>query len=75
MIFLFIQMSNRKFYKALFFHLIKMRLEQVLPHPHREDIYINEIITSHNNVTQSDKQMVNRLLLKEVARRGIELSA
>ncbi|MFW9819797.1 MAG: hypothetical protein ACFFE5_09325 [Candidatus Thorarchaeota archaeon] len=51
-----------------------MILEQVLPHPNREDIYINEIITPHNKVSESDKQMVNRLLLKEVARRGVELS-
>ncbi|MFX0023380.1 MAG: hypothetical protein ACFE9S_13720 [Candidatus Hermodarchaeota archaeon] len=46
-----------------------------MPHPYREDIYINQIITPHNKVTQSDKQMVNRLLLKEVARKGLELSA
>jgi len=52
-----------------------MFLEQVLPHPHRDDIYINEIITPHNEVTQSDKQMVNRLLLKEVARKGLEITA
>jgi len=52
-----------------------MLLEQVLPHPHRDDIYINEIITPHNEVTRSDKQMINRLLLKEVARRGVEITA
>jgi len=52
-----------------------MLLEQVLPHPHRDDIYINEIITPHDKVTHSDKQMVNRLLLKEFARRGVEISA
>jgi len=51
-----------------------MILEQVLPHPYREDIYINEVITPYNRVTQSDKQMVNRLLLKEVARRGLEIT-
>ncbi|UCD01939.1 MAG: hypothetical protein JSV23_02660 [Promethearchaeota archaeon] len=47
-----------------------MILEQVMPHPHRDDIYINEIIAAHNEVTQSDKQMVNRILLKEFDRRG-----
>jgi hypothetical protein len=52
-----------------------MRLEQVLPHPYRDDLYINEIITPHNQVSQSDKHMVNRLLLKEIARRGLEVSA
>jgi hypothetical protein len=51
-----------------------MILEQVLPHPYRDDIYINEIITPHSKVTQSDKHIVNRLLLKEVARKGLEVS-
>ncbi len=50
-----------------------MHLEQVLPHPNRDDIYINEIITPHNEVTQSDKKMVNHLLLKEVARRRVKI--
>lgn len=51
-----------------------MILEQVMPHPHRDDIYINEILTPQNEITQSDKQMVNHLLLKEVARREAEMS-
>ncbi len=51
-----------------------MILEQVMPHSHRDDIYINEIITPHNEITQSDKQMVNRILLKEVARKEAEMS-
>ena len=51
-----------------------MHLEQVLPHPTREDIYINEIITPHNEVSKNDRQLVNRILLKEVARRAIEVS-
>ncbi len=50
-----------------------MLLEKVLRHPYRDDIYINEIITPHNEVTQSDKQMVIRILLKEIARKGIEI--
>ncbi|MFX0140350.1 MAG: hypothetical protein ACFFDN_42315 [Candidatus Hodarchaeota archaeon] len=45
-----------------------------MSHPHRDDIYINEIITAHNEVTQNDKQMVNRILLKEVARKKAEMS-
>ena len=68
-------MSNRKFYIVIFFHFIKMLLEQVLPHPYRDDIYINEVITPHNKVTQSDKQMIIHLLLKEVATRGVEITA
>jgi len=51
-----------------------MHLEQVMPHPQRDDIYINEIITPHNEVSKSDKQFVNRLLLKEVARRGVKIA-
>ncbi len=46
-----------------------MYLEQVLPHPHRDDIYINEIITPHNEVKESDKKIVNRILLREVAKK------
>lgn len=68
-------MINRKFYIVIFFHFIKMLLEQVLPHPHRDDIYINEVITPHNEVTKSDKHMINLLLLKEVATRGIEITS
>ena len=68
-------MKNGKFYIILFFHLIKMHLEQVLSHPLRDDIYINEIITPHNEVTQSDKQMINHLLLKEVAKKEVEITA
>jgi len=52
-----------------------MHLEQVLPHPLRDDIYINEIITPHNEVSQNDKQLVNRILLKEVARRKVKITA
>ncbi|UCC19022.1 MAG: hypothetical protein JSV62_13080 [Promethearchaeota archaeon] len=52
-----------------------MLLEKVVPHPHRDEIYINEIIIPHGKITQSDRQMVNRILLKEIARRGIEISA
>jgi len=50
-----------------------MRLEQVLPHPYRDDIYINEIITPHNEISLSDKKMVNLLLLEEVTRREVEI--
>ncbi|MFX1567632.1 MAG: hypothetical protein ACFFCV_04600 [Promethearchaeota archaeon] len=51
-----------------------MHLVKVLPHPDRDDIYINEIITPHDMVTQSDKRLVNRILLKEVARNEVNIS-
>ncbi|MFX0030262.1 MAG: hypothetical protein ACFE8B_13710 [Candidatus Hermodarchaeota archaeon] len=51
-----------------------MILEEVLSHPTREDIYINQIITPHTEVRESDKIIINRILLKEVARESIEIS-
>ena len=46
-----------------------MILEQVMPHPTRPEIYINEIITPHNEVKETDKIIINRILLIEVAKR------
>ncbi|MFX1572454.1 MAG: hypothetical protein ACFFB0_06870 [Promethearchaeota archaeon] len=46
-----------------------MMLEQVMPHPSRPELYINEVITPHNEVKESDKMEVNRILLEEVAKR------
>jgi len=54
--------------------LCKMILEEVLPHPHREEIYINHIVTPHNEVKESDKNVINQILLTEVARESIEIS-
>ncbi|MFX1278050.1 MAG: hypothetical protein ACFFCI_22470 [Promethearchaeota archaeon] len=51
-----------------------MILEEVLGHPTRDDIYINQIITPHNEVRESDKNIINRILLKEVARESIEIA-
>ena len=48
-------------------------LEEVLNHPYREDIYINQIITSYEDVKESEKIIINRILLKEVARESIEI--
>jgi hypothetical protein len=48
-------------------------LEEVLPHHFREDIYINQIVTSHDEVKESDKILINLILLKEVARESIEI--
>ena len=50
-----------------------MILEEVLPHPHREDIYIGHIVTPHNEIKESDKIMINRILLTEVASESIEI--
>ncbi|KKM12147.1 hypothetical protein LCGC14_1720320 [marine sediment metagenome] len=52
-----------------------MILEEVRPHPYRDDIYINQIITPYNEIEVDDKNFVNHLLLKEVARRGLEAVA
>lgn len=51
---------------------LKMILEEVRSHPYRDDIYINQIITPYNEIEVDDKNIVNQLLLKEVARRGLE---
>jgi hypothetical protein len=50
-----------------------MILEEVLPHPLRDDLYINQIVTPHNEVKESDKNIINGILLKEVARESIEI--
>lgn len=51
---------------------LKMILEEVRPHPSRDDIYVNVIVTPFNEITFGDKNFVNLLLLKEVARNEIE---
>jgi len=50
-----------------------MILEEVIPHPHRSEIYINEVITPHDQITERDKNMVNNILIKEIARKGVVL--
>lgn len=67
-------MKNRKFYISQIFHKFKMILEEVMPHPNRDDIYINQIITPHNQIKEDDKTFVNRILLKEVARRRVKIA-
>ncbi len=52
-----------------------MILEEVRPHPYRDDIYINQIITPYNEIEVDDRIFVNKLLIKEIARRGIEAVA
>jgi hypothetical protein len=51
-----------------------MILEEVLPHPLRDELYINKIVTPHNEVKESDKIIINRILLKEVARESIKVT-
>jgi len=52
-----------------------MLLEKVPPHPNRPDIYINSVITPHDEVKNSDKMMVKRILLKEVAIKELKVIA
>lgn len=52
-----------------------MILEEVPPHPSRDDIYINSVITPHDEVKNSDKMMVKRILLKEVATKELKVIA
>ena len=51
-----------------------MILEEVLPHPTKHEIYINQIVTPHDLIRESDRKMVNNILLKEIARKNIEIS-
>ncbi len=44
-----------------------MILEQVLPHRWRDDIYIDQVIVPHEKVTEFDKIIINRMLLREIA--------
>ena len=53
----------------------KMILEEVRPHPSRDDIYINQIVTPYNEVQLGDKNLVNRILFKEVARKELIAAA
>ena len=66
-------MRNRKFYKLVLASLFKMLLEEVLSHPFRDDIYINQIVTPPSEVKEIDKIIINRILLKEVGREMIEI--
>jgi hypothetical protein len=48
-------------------------LEEVLPHPFKESIYINQIVTPYDEVPESEKIIINRILLREVGRESIEI--
>ena len=45
-----------------------MILEQVRSHPERPDLFINQVITPHEMVSESDKKIIRRILLKEFTR-------
>ena len=45
-----------------------MILEQVKRHPQRPDLFINQIITPHEHVSESEKKIIRRILLKELAK-------
>jgi len=45
-----------------------MILEQVRSHPERPDLFINQVITPHEGVSESDKKIIKRILLKELTR-------
>lgn len=44
-----------------------MILEQVQSHPQRTELYIDKIIIPHERVSESDKKIIKRILLKEIA--------
>jgi len=44
-----------------------MILEQVLSHPEKPEIFIDKIIVPHEYVLDSDKKIIKRILLKELA--------
>ncbi len=50
-----------------------IRLEEVMPHPFKEEIYINQIVTHYDEVMKSEKIIINRILLREVGRESIEI--
>ena len=71
---LFVRRKIGNFIRQKQLWFVKMRLEEVLSHPFRDDIYINQIVTPYEEVKDSDKTVINRILLKEVARRRLELT-
>ena len=44
-----------------------MTLVKVKNHSYRDDLYIDEIISSQDEIKENDKVMVNNILLIEVA--------
>lgn len=51
-----------------------MILEKVAPHPYRDDIYLNEIITPFSEIKESEKIEVNHILFEEVPKLAIGIN-
>lgn len=43
-----------------------MILEEVLPHPYRDDLYLNTVVTPFDKIEFKIKEIVNQILLIEV---------
>ncbi len=43
-----------------------MLLERVLPHPDREEIYLDYDITPPEEISQEEKRTIKKILLKEI---------
>ena len=41
-----------------------MILEEVQAHPVRPDLFINKIVTSHEDVQENDRSKIKKILLK-----------
>jgi len=44
-----------------------MILVKVKSHSFRDDLFINEIVASQDQIRKSEKEIIKRILLKEVA--------
>ena len=49
-----------------------MILEEVEPHPYRDDLFIDRIITPDFLVREEDKKIINRILIREFAFEKLE---
>ena len=49
-----------------------MILEEVECHPYRDDIFLNNVITPHDLIKEKDKQIINRILLRELVLEELE---
>ena len=41
-----------------------MKLEEVQNHPERTDLFLKKIVTPHQEVNESDKSKIKKILLK-----------
>ena len=49
-----------------------MILEQVRSHPESPDLFIDQVITPNEMVSESDKKIIRRILLKEFTRKDLK---